>query len=145
MAAPTRSAAVELFWTIHRWLYRVTRGRIGGRIINMPVLLLTTTGRRSGSPRTRALTYLPKGDSAVVIASFLGEPRHPDWWLNLRADPRATVQRGGNVTAMRAREAEGDERERLWRELLERAPDYAEYQTRTTRRIPVVVLEPAGR
>jgi deazaflavin-dependent oxidoreductase (nitroreductase family) len=145
MAAPTRSAAVELFWTIHRWLYRVTRGRLGGRLINMPVLLLTTTGRRSGKPRTRALTYLPQGDGAVVIASFLGEPRHPDWWLNLRADPRATVQRGGTVTVMRAREAEGEERTRLWRELLERAPDYAEYQTRTTRRIPVVVLEPAAR
>jgi deazaflavin-dependent oxidoreductase (nitroreductase family) len=111
----------------------------------MPVLLLTTTGRRSGKPRTRALTYLPQGDGAVVIASFLGEPRHPDWWLNLRADPRATVQRGGTVTVMRAREAEGEERTRLWRELLERAPDYAEYQTRTTRRIPVVVLEPAAR
>jgi deazaflavin-dependent oxidoreductase (nitroreductase family) len=143
--AVTRSAAVELFWTIHRWLYRLSGGRLGGRIINLPVLLLTTTGRRSGRARTRALTYVPQGDSAVVIASFLGEPRHPDWWLNLRADPRATIQRGGTVTPVRAREAEGDERERLWREVVARAPDYGEYQRRTTRRIPVVVLEPAPR
>ena len=145
MAAPTRSAAVELFWTIHRWLYRISRGRLGGRLINLPVLLLTTTGRKSGTPRTRALTYLSKGDAAIVIASFLGAPRHPDRWLNLRANPRATVQRGGEVRPVRAREAEGDERERLWREVVDRAPDYAEYQTRTTRRIPVVVLEPEPR
>ena len=145
MAAVTRSWAVETFWKIHPWLYRVSGGRIGGRVIGLPVLLLTTTGRKSGEPRTRALTYFPRGDSSVVVASYLGEPRHPDWWLNLRRNPTATVQRGREVVRVRAREAEGEERERLWREITATAPDYAEYQTRTERRIPVVLLEPEAR
>ena len=96
--------------------------------------------------RTRALTYIPRGDASVVIASYVGEPRHPDWWLNLLADPRAEIHRGAKELRVRAREADGEERERLWQELVAAVPDYAEYQTRTSRRIPVVVLEPdAGR
>jgi deazaflavin-dependent oxidoreductase (nitroreductase family) len=145
MAAIKRSWMVERFWRIHPWLYRVSGGRIGGRVIGLPVLLLTTTGRKSGAPRTRALTYFPHGDASVVAASYLGEPRHPDWWLNLRKNPSATIQRGGEVVRVHAREADGDERERLWREITASAPDYAEYQTRTARRIPVVVLEPERR
>jgi len=142
--AARRNAFVELFWRVHPWLYRVTGGRILGRLLGLPVLLLTTSGRRSGQPRTRALTYLPDGERAVVVASFLGEPRHPDWWLNLRSDPLATIQRGATVTRVRAREAEGEERDRLWRAVVARTPDYAEYAARTTRHIPVVVLEPVG-
>jgi deazaflavin-dependent oxidoreductase (nitroreductase family) len=144
MAAVRRSWAVEQFWRIHPWLYRVSGGRIGGRVNGLPVLLLTTTGRKSGEPRTRALTYFPRGTTSVVVASYLGEPRHPDWWLNLRRDPAATVQRGGEVARVRAREADGAERERLWREITTSAPDYAEYQSRTERRIPIVLLEPAA-
>ena len=142
MAAVRRNAFVELFWKIHPALYRLTGGRVLGRLLGLPVLLLTTTGRRSGQPRTRALTYLPDGEHTVVIASFLGEPRHPDWWLNLRAHPEATIQRGATTTRVRAREAEGEERERLWRAVVATTPDYAEYARRTSRRIPVVVLEP---
>ena len=144
MSAIKRSKAVELFWKIHPWLYRVSGGRIGGRVIGLPVLLLTTTGRKSGAPRTRALTYFPKGDRTVVVASYLGEPRHPDWWLNLKANPRATVLRDGRETTVRAREADGEERDQLWREIVTTAKDYDEYQGRTRRRIPVVVLEPTG-
>jgi deazaflavin-dependent oxidoreductase (nitroreductase family) len=140
--AITRSKAVELFWKIHPRLYRWTGGLIGGRVIGMPVLLLTTTGRKSGVARTRALTYLDRGGSYVVIASYLGEPRHPDWWLNLVANPEAGVQVGGRRMRVRAREAAGEERERIWREVTAVAKDYAEYEARTTRRIPVVVLEP---
>jgi deazaflavin-dependent oxidoreductase (nitroreductase family) len=145
MAAIKRSWLVEQFWKIHPWLYRVSGGRLGGRVIGLPVLLLTTTGRKSGEPRTRALTYFPHADASVVVASYLGEPRHPDWWLNLRRTPSATIQRGGEVVRVRAREADGEEREGLWREITATAPDYAEYQTRTERRIPVVVLEPERR
>ncbi len=144
MAAFQRSKAVELFWKVHPWLYRISGGIIGSRVLGLPVLLLTTTGRKSGAARTRALTYFPRGETAVVVASYLGEPRHPDWWLNLQANPRATIQRRRQVTQVRAREAEGEERERLWREIVAQAGDYAEYQQRTSRRIPVVVLEPAG-
>jgi deazaflavin-dependent oxidoreductase (nitroreductase family) len=141
--AVTRNAFVELFWRVHPALYRLTGGRLGGELMGMPVLLLTTTGRKSRAPRTTALTYLPRGDAMVVIASVLGEPRHPAWWLNLAADPVARVRVRDRTLAVRAREAQGAEREELWRAVVERTPDYAEYQARTTRRIPVVVLEPA--
>ena len=142
--AAKRNALVELFWKIHPTLYRWSGGRLGGSLMGMPVLLLTTRGRRSGTPRTRALMYVPDGPRFVVIASFLGEPRHPDWWLNLRADPRAEVEIGSRHVAVLAREADGDERERLWTAVVARQKDYEEYQQRTTRRIPVVVLEPVA-
>jgi deazaflavin-dependent oxidoreductase (nitroreductase family) len=142
MPALRRTKLMELVWKLHPWLYRVSGGRVGGSALGMPVLLLTTTGRKSGEPRTTALTYLTQGDACVVIASYAGEPRHPSWWLNLEAAPRAHVQRGSRVTPMRAREAEGEERERLWAEVVERESGYATYQERTSRRIPVVVLEP---
>jgi deazaflavin-dependent oxidoreductase (nitroreductase family) len=145
MAAVRKSKAVELFWKVHRFLYRVSGGRIGGRVIGMPVLMLTTKGRKSGEPRSNVLTYVPKGGAFVVYASYAGEPKHPAWWLNLVADPHATVQRGQEVVPVVAREAEGQERADLWAEVLRVAPDYAEYEKRTTRRIPVVVLEPTGR
>ncbi len=142
MPAVKRTPVVELFWKVHPWIYRVSGGRIGGRLVGLPVLLLTTVGRKTGQPRTCALTYIPKGDASVVIASYAGEPRHPDWWLNLAADPRAEVQRGAARLRVRAREADGDERARLWDEIVAKNADYATYQTRTSRRIPVVVLEP---
>jgi deazaflavin-dependent oxidoreductase (nitroreductase family) len=139
--AITRNAFVELFWRIHPRLYRWTGGRLGGAIGGLPVLLLTTTGRKTGDPRTSALTYLPHGDDFVVIASVLGEPRHPAWWLNLAARPDASVQVGGTVHRVRARQAEGEERDALWRAVVAKMPDYDEYRARTSRRIPVVVLE----
>lgn len=143
--ATKRNMLVELFWKIHPSLYRWSGGRLGGKIMNLPVLLLTTRGRRSGAPRTRALMYLSDGDSFVVIASFLGEPKHPDWFLNLQAQPKAEVQVGARHIVVVAREAEGAERERLWNAVVKRQKDYAEYQERTTRRIPVVVLKPTSR
>lgn len=135
---------VRLFWRIHPLLYRRSGGRIGGRLRGLPVLLLTTTGRRSGQPRTKALMYLPHGDALVVIASNLGAAQHPHWWLNLRADSRALVQVGAERFAVRAREAEGEAREAIWRALVARQPAYDEYRGQTTRRIPVVVLEKEG-
>jgi deazaflavin-dependent oxidoreductase (nitroreductase family) len=144
MPAVTRNRAIELFWRIHPAIYRFTGGRLLGRIGGVPVLLLTTRGRKSGAPRKKPLLYLAHGDAFVVAASFAGEPRHPAWWLNLLADPRAEVQVGSRVIAVRAREAEGDERTRLWRAIVAQDASFAEYERRTTRRIPVVVLEPAG-
>ena len=139
--AATRSAMVELFWKVHPRLYRWSGGRIGGSIMGLPVLLLTTTGRKSRQPRTNALMYLPHDDDFVVIASVLGEARHPFWWRNLEADPNASVLVGRTRYAVRAREAEGGEREDLWRRVVAKVADYEEYQARTSRRIPVVVLE----
>lgn len=140
--AVSRNPFVELFWRLHPRLYAWSGGRIGGRLLNMPVLLLTTRGRKSGRERTTALTYLPRGATYVVIASCLGEARHPQWWLNLLAEPKAHVQVGRRRVAVTAREAEHAERDELWRAVTERAPDYDEYAARTTRKIPVVVLEP---
>lgn len=137
-----KNAAIEWFWWLHPRIYRLTGGRIGGTVMGMPVLLLTTCGRRTGLPRTRALTYLPRGNDAIVVASYLGEPRHPAWWLNLEANPEAEVQIGAATRPVRAREAVGEERERLWSEIVTDMEEYAAYEGRTERRIPVVVLEP---
>lgn len=139
-----RSRWVELFWLCHKHLYRWSGGRIGARMANLPVLLLETVGRRSGAPRINALTYLPRGEACVVIASVLGEPRHPAWYLNLVARPEVGVQVGARRFRARAREAEGAEREAIWDALVAVSPDYSQYRERTQRRIPVVVLEPQG-
>jgi deazaflavin-dependent oxidoreductase (nitroreductase family) len=144
MPAVRRTRAMEMGWKLHRWLYRVSGGRIGGTVMGMPVLLLTTTGRKTGQPRTNALMYLPDGDNCVVIASNAGEPRHPGWWLNLQANPKATIQRGRQVTPVVVCEAIGAERERLWARVVEAESSYETYKQRTTRQIPVVVLEPGS-
>ncbi len=132
---------IERFLTqSHVALYRSSGGLLGGWML-APVLLLTTTGRQSQQQRTTPLTFFPDGDDFVVIASYGGGARHPDWWLNLVAQPRADVEVGLSRYSVRAREAEREERERLWRRVTGWMPMYAFYQSRTERRIPVVVLE----
>jgi deazaflavin-dependent oxidoreductase (nitroreductase family) len=141
MAAVRKSKTVELFWRAHLHLYRWSGGRLGRRMQGLPVLLLTTVGRKTGERRTTPLTYLPHADAYVVIASYLGEPGHPAWFLNLQATPDVELQVGSERLRARAREAAAAERERLWAEVVANNPDYAEYQARTQRKIPVVVLE----
>ncbi len=132
---------IERFVTqSHVALYRSSGGLLGGWML-APVLLLTTTGRQSQQQRTTPLTFFPEGENFVVIASYGGGARHPDWWLNLEAQPRADVEVGLARYSVRAREAEREERERLWRRVTGWMPMYAFYQSRTERRIPVVVLE----
>jgi F420H(2)-dependent quinone reductase len=126
---------------VHRRVYRLTGGKVGGHIANMPVLLLTTTGRKSGRPRTQPLAYTRAGDGYAVIASKGGAPHHPLWYLNLRANPFAEVTVGRETQKVRAREAEGEERERLWRQLADVYSGYDKYARKTSRRIPVMVLE----
>ncbi len=126
----------------HEFWYRLSGGLIGGRLGKAPVLLLTTTGRKSGRRRTTPLVYLPDGDNMVIIASNGGSDRHPGWWLNLRADPEAEVQVGRDVKAVVAEKAVGEERNRLWGEVVEMYHGYDEYQRGTKREIPVVVLRP---
>jgi deazaflavin-dependent oxidoreductase (nitroreductase family) len=126
----------------NRALYRATNGRVTGSHGGAPVLLLTTTGRRSGKRRTTPLLYLEDDGTLVVVASYGGAPKHPAWYLNLSANPEVEVQIGGTVERRRARTADGDERARLWPRLVAIYPNYAVYQTRTTREIPVVVLDP---
>ena len=129
---------------MHRRVYRLTGGKIGGRIGKLPVLLLTTSGRKSGKPRTQPLAYTRVGDGYAVIASKGGAAQHPLWYLNLRANRLAEVTVGRDTHEVRARDAEGEERERLWRALADLYPGYDRYAQKTSRRIPVVVLELAG-
>ena len=116
---------------------QVTSGPFTGR----PVLLLTTMGARSGQPRLAPLVYSRDGDSYVIVASKGGAPTHPAWYHNLLTHPVATVEVGGETFEARARVTEGTERDRLFAERVAASPNFAEYQRRTTRVIPVVVLE----
>ena len=111
----------------------------------LPTLLLTTTGRKSGEPRALPLIYAEAGDGFVVIASKGGLPNHPIWYLNLEANPDCDLMVGPRRVSARARVAEGDERERLWEQMARIYPPYNEYQERAgARTIPVVVLDPVG-
>jgi deazaflavin-dependent oxidoreductase (nitroreductase family) len=127
---------------MHTALYRASGGRIGSRMVGMPVLLLTTTGRRSGKSRTTPLLYVREGDAVAVVASNGGSDYTPAWWLNLGTNPLAEVEIGRARTRVTARKASPEEHARLWREFTLGFPGYAKYATRTTREIPVVMLEP---
>lgn len=125
------------------FVYRASGGRIGHRRRGGPsMLLLTHTGARSGRRRTVPLVYVRDGARLVLIASKGGYPRHPSWFHNLRAHPDATVQLGAQRIAVRAAVAGPDERERMWPAALAAYPGYADYQRRTARTIPLVILEP---
>ena len=127
----------------HEFWYRLTGGIVGGNFFGTPILLLTTAGRKTGRKRTTPLTYTRDGDHYIVIASNGGSAGHPQWWLNLRADPDAEVQVMNKNLRVVAREAEGDERQQLWDSMSGRFPVYKGYERRTSRRIPVVVLSPS--
>jgi deazaflavin-dependent oxidoreductase (nitroreductase family) len=129
--------------TVHRALYRASGGRLGSKVWGLPILLLTTTGRKSGVPRTTPLCYLTDGDDLVVVASNGGMDWFPDWWLNLQREPRATVELGSSSRPVVAREAGPEERERLWATLTGIAPGYLGYQKKTSREIPLGILQPA--
>ena len=125
-------------------LMRVTRGRVGGKLMGVPVLVLHHRGRRSGQERETPLMYLDDGADVVVVASKGGVDTHPAWFHNLMAMPETEVEFVGERRRVGPRLAEGEERARLWPRLVELYSPYEEYQTFTSREIPVVVLEPAG-
>ena len=133
---------IKIIGTVHRWRYRMSRSKWGQTFFGSPILLLTTTGRRTGQPRTWPLTYLPEGERLIVVASNGGQQNHPAWYLNLRANPQVSVQLGDQTQTMIAQTAEGEERARLWSRVVEEYPAYAGYQRKTDRRIPVIVLRP---
>ena len=130
---------------LHRRVYRLSGGRVGGHLKDLPVLLLTTTGRRSGKARTAPLGYFRDGDNLAVIASNGGMDWTPAWWLNLTEDSTATIEVGRDRRPVVGREATPEERARIWAEATRRFPAYGRYQQRTARAIPVVILEPAAR
>ncbi len=142
MPAARRTKLLEWGWKLHRWTFRLSGGRLGSSLFGIPVLRLTTVGRRSGQARDVMLHYFKHGESHVVFASNSGEPTHPEWYLNLGDKPEAVAQFGSHPVRVRARVANGDERDRLWFRMVELDPAYAEYQRRTDRQIPVVILDP---
>ncbi len=123
--------------------FRANGGKVGGQFEGAPLLLLHSTGAKSGQARVNPIMYLADGDAYVVFASKAGAPTSPDWYHNLIANPRASVEVGEATVNVVAKVAEGDTRERLWSSQKELYPGFAEYEAKTTRLIPVVVLEPA--
>jgi deazaflavin-dependent oxidoreductase (nitroreductase family) len=121
--------------------FRANAGKLGGGFEGAPVLLLHTTGAKSGKARVNPLAYQADGNRYVVFASKGGAPTNPDWFHNLRANPQVTVEVGDDTFPARARVAEGAEYERLWSRQKDLMPGFAEYEAKTTRVIPVVVLE----
>lgn len=131
-----------LFWRLHRWVFQISDGRIGSSLFGKEVLRLTTKGRQTGKPREIMIFYFPYRDSYVIVGSNVGSDWHPAWYLNLQANPAAEIQIGRDRRRVRARTAVGEERDRLWSEITKEEPSYIEYQNRTDRQIPVVILDP---
>ncbi len=127
---------------IHASLYRVSNGRFAGRIGSNQLLLLTTTGRKSGKPRTTPLMAFPRGDDLVVVASNGGSDRMPSWYLNLSANPQVHVQIGADERDLTARTATPDEKAQLWPGIVAAAKNFDGYTHKTARELPVVVLSP---
>jgi deazaflavin-dependent oxidoreductase (nitroreductase family) len=138
--------ALKSMNAVHRTVLKVTGGRFGWNLSGMPVLELTTTGRTSGEPRSVMLTSpVQEGDALVVVASRGGDDANPSWFLNLRDDPDVQVALDGRAAEpYRAVVADADERARLWPQITADHGNYAGYQEKTDREIPVVVLHPAG-
>lgn len=128
---------------LHRTVFKLSNGRIANRGAGMPVVMLTTTGNKSGKPRTSMLTSpVQDGDRIVLVASNGGDDRNPAWLLNLRANPAVEVTMDGTTRAMTARVASTDEKAELWPRVVAAHKGYANYQTRTDRDIPLVILSP---
>jgi deazaflavin-dependent oxidoreductase (nitroreductase family) len=134
---------VTLVGDDHVKAYLESDGEVGYLWNGATSLLLTTTGRKSGEPRTSALIFAKDGDDYLVVASMGGAPTHPSWYLNLTANPQAEVQVKGEHVPVTARTASDDEKPRLWKIVTEQWPNYDVYQTRTERVIPLVVLSPS--
>jgi deazaflavin-dependent oxidoreductase (nitroreductase family) len=132
--------SVKLLSTLHTSVYRRTAGRIGRRLVQNDMLLLTTTGRTTGTKHTVPLLYLGDDDRLVVIASYGGRPNHPEWYLNLQSNPNASVQLLGKHRQVVATKMSNAERSEWWPKIVSAYSDYAVYQSRTNRAIPVVHL-----
>lgn len=145
--SPGQERALKIFVRAMSWLnvvvFRLSGGRVGSRFRGgAPVLLLTTIGRRSGTPRTTPLLYLAEGEKLLVVASQGGMSRHPSWFRNLEAQPEVDVQIGSEHRKLRARRASDEEKAGYWPRLVAMYSDFDDYQARAPRDIPVVILTP---
>ena len=134
---------LKYFARVHIWAYRRTNGRLGARLLWFPAALLTTTGRKSGEPRTTPTLYLRDGDRVILPASFGGRAENPTWYLNLKENPEVQVQIRAERLALSARDATDEERARYWPPLMRMYPPYRGYRETTDRIIPLVVCEPS--
>ena len=138
------AVSLKYFARVHIWVYRRTNGRLGARLLWFPAALLTTTGRKSGEPRTTPTLYLRDGDRVILPASFGGRAENPTWYLNLKENPAVQVQIRAERLALSARDATDEERARYWPPLMRMYPPYRGYREATDRIIPLVVCEPAS-
>lgn len=138
-----KDVVARVVTTVHAEVFRRTNGRLGGSVLGMPAVMLTTTGRKTGKRRTTMLTTpVYDDDTVVLVASYGGDSRHPTWFLNLRDAPDVEITLHGRRRAMRARVATAEEKEQLWPRVVRAYRGYAQYQKRTDRDIPLVILEP---
>ena len=133
--------AWQQFTQAHVLVYRLSGGRVAGSYRGSPVLLVDHVGRKSGKRHTSPLIYARAGDDLVIVASKGGSKKHPMWWLNLKEHPETTVQVGSERRKVRARRATAEEKERLWPVVVDVYAPYEEYQRKTDRDIPVILLE----
>jgi F420H(2)-dependent quinone reductase len=126
------------------WIYKRSNGKLGGTFQKAPVALLTTTGRKTGEPRVSPLLYLREGNRVLLVASRGGSDKHPLWYLNLKANPKVTVQIKDEVLQLQARDATEAEREEYWPKLVAMYPSFDDYKSWTDRVIPVVICDPVG-
>ena len=141
LSGPAR-LALKLGSGAHAGVYRATGGKLFGRMGKSPILLLNTVGRKTGRKRTSPLLYVMDGEDFVIIASKGGAAAHPAWYLNLRANPVATVEIGDREVQVEAEVADPEEKTRLWQKMVEMYPAYDDYQRKTGREIPLLILHP---
>jgi deazaflavin-dependent oxidoreductase (nitroreductase family) len=143
---PALSRFIVVMSSLHLWVYRRSRGRVGGRLglVHARMVMLTTTGRRTRKHRTVPLLALEDGDDLVVIASHGGLDEPPGWWFNLREHPEAVVELDGRRLEIRAERAPDERRAELWSRFVRAFPGYEDYRRRTRRELPIVILHPTS-
>ena len=139
-----RDHFIKWFTEFNAFLIRISNGRVGSRIGTQSILILHTIGRRSGQPRATPIAYFDYQGKYLLVGSNWGRKNQADWFLNLKKQPRATIEINGRSLPVQARESEGAEYAGLWQYVTERHPPYLRYQQMTSRRIPIVVLEPGA-
>jgi deazaflavin-dependent oxidoreductase (nitroreductase family) len=141
--SPQTTTIIKMMSRANTWLYKKTDGKVGGKFLQgAPVALLTTTGRKTGEPRISPLLYLREGNRVVLVASKGGSATHPMWYLNLKANPKVSVQIKDEVLHLSARDATEEERARYWPKLVEMYSSFDDYQSWTDRVIPIVICDP---
>ncbi len=141
---PMKDRLIKAFMSINSLFLRISRGRIGSKLGTQTILILHTVGRKSGQDRAIPIAYFEHEGHFLIVASNWGKDQQADWYLNLKKDPHAQLEIKGKIISAVAREAQGEEYQRLWKFATERNPPYLEYQKMTTRHIPIMVFEQVG-